>query len=70
VDAVRKEFRDFKGMKRWIYIPPLPLKKVRKCIYRSYKCCHGKVRVFTKEEVINYCKENNYAYSDERRKSE
>ena len=52
--------REAKGMKKYLYHSPFPAKKVRKFIYKSYRRINGKVKVFTQEEIINYCKENGY----------
>jgi hypothetical protein len=52
-------------VKQTIYKPPLPLKKMR-----NYPCYHnrnGKVKIYTKEEIIKYLEEHS---NDERGKRE
>ena len=43
--------------KRSIYHPPFALKKVRKFIYKQYRNCSGKVKIYTQEEIEEYLKE-------------
>ena len=45
------------SVKRSIYRPPFALKKVRKFIYKPYRNCNGKVKVYTQEEIEEYLKE-------------
>lgn len=41
-------------MKHSLYKPPFGKKRIRKNIYKPYKNCNGKVKVYTQEEIDEY----------------